>query len=205
MVSVYYSEARNQQAVDGVILGSVRGLMTPLLAQLNSQSLAQWLSSNTGNAALLTSLAQTAPQTLAGAAAVSYINLRPWDEPVSIAPTFVGLIYAMILAFNITMGNFGMRQGIQRRLKFTSFVAMRIFVPIAAYFVLSCMFSLINIPFKLGFGGLGLGYGAGFMIWWMFTFLGMTVLGLWTEAALSLVGPQFIGSLWCSSSSSTCR
>lgn len=193
VVQIYYSEARNQQAVDGPILGSIRGVLTPSLARINAQSTATWLSANSGNVNILNALASQAPQTLAGGIASSYINLRPWDEPVSIAPTFVGLIYAMILAFNITMGNFGMRQGIQRKLRFRSFVLMRLLVPIPAYFVLSCMFSMINLPFKLGFGGLGYGYGAGFMIWWCFTFLGMCVLGLWTEAALSLVGPQFIG------------
>lgn len=193
VVQIYYSEARNQQAVDGPILGSVRGVLTPSIAQINARSAARWLSANSGNANVLSAIASLAPQTLAGGIASSYINLRPWNEPVSIAPTFVGLIYAMILAFNITMGNFGMRQGIQRKLRFRSFVLMRLFVPIPAYFVLSCMFSMINLPFKLGFGGLGYGYGAGFMIWWCFTFLGMCVLGLWTEAALSLVGPQFIG------------
>ncbi|PWN31481.1 uncharacterized protein FA14DRAFT_128170 [Meira miltonrushii] len=193
VVQIYYSEARNQQAVDGPILGSVRGVLTPSLAQINAQSAARWLSANSGNSNVLSAIASDAPQTLAGGIAPSYINLRPWNEPVSIAPTFVGLIYAMILAFNITMGNFGMRQGIQRKLRFRSFVLMRLLVPIPAYFVLSCMFSMINLPFKLSFGGMGYGYGAGFMIWWCFTFLGMCVLGLWTEAALSLVGPQFIG------------
>lgn len=193
VVRIYYSEARNQQAVDGPILGSIRGIMTSSLAQINAQSAARWLSANSDNANVLNAIASQAPQTLAGGISSSYINLRPWNEPVSIAPTFVGLIYAMILAFNITMGNFGMRQGIQRKLRFRSFVLMRLLVPIPAYFILSCMFSMINLPFKLGFGGLGYGYGAGFMIWWCFTFLGMCVLGLWTEAALSLVGPQFIG------------
>lgn len=193
VVRIFYSEARNQQAVDGVILGSVRGVLVPVVAQINTNNLARWLATNAADSALITTLAQQAPQTLAGAVATKYINLRPWDEPVSIAPTFVGLIYAMILAFNITMGNFGMRQGIQRQLRFRSLVLMRLLVPMVAYLILSCMFSMINLPFKLGFGGMGLGYGAGFMIWWCFTFLGMSVLGLYTEAALSLVGPPFIG------------
>lgn len=193
VVNVFYSEARNQQAVNGLVLGTTRGLLSVLLPQMNAQSTSQWLRSNAAQADLLTRISTNAPQTIAGGIGATYNNLRPWNQPVSIAPTFVGLIYAMILAFNITMGNFGLRQGIQRQLRLRSYILMRLFVPILPYFVLSCMFSLINVPFKLNFNGLGLGYGAGFMIWWCFTFLGMTVLGLWTEAAISLVGPQFIG------------
>jgi hypothetical protein len=196
VINVYYSEARNQQTVDGLVLGAVRGVLTPTVASINQQSTAQWLSANTANAAGLTAISSRAPQTIAGPVAISYNNLRPWSHSVTIAPTFVGLIYAMILAFNVTMANFAMRQGIQRKLKYRSLVLMRILVPLTAYVLISCMFSLINVPFKVPFGGMGLTsdpYGAGFMIWWCFTFLGMAVLGLCTEAFISLVGPQFIG------------
>ena len=196
VVTVYYSEARNQVSVDGVVLGSVRGVLTAAMARINAQSAAQWLAANTANAAGLAALAAQAPQTIAGGVGSGYVNLRPWSASVSIAPTFVGLIYAMILAFNVTMANFGLRQGLQRKLRLRSLVLMRIFVPMVAYVVLSAMFSMINLPFRLPFGGMGLTsdpYGAGFVIWWCFTFLGMSVLGLCTEAFLSLVGPQFIG------------
>lgn len=196
VISVYYSEARNQQSVDGIVLNAVRGVMTPVLAEINAAVVAQFLAANSGNAAALTAIATSAPQTISGPVSFSYINLRPWKDSVAIAPTFVGLIYAMILAFNVTMANFGLRQGLQRKLRYRSLVMMRIFVPMVAYIVISCMFSMINIPFKLPFGGMGLTrdpYGAGFMIWWCFTFLGMSVLGLCTEIFLSLVGPQFIG------------
>lgn len=196
VVRVYYSEARNQQSVNGPVVGDARGVLTQTLTSINAASTAQWLGANTGNAAALTAIATRAPQLVSSPIAASYFNVRPWSASVSIAPTFVGLIYAMILAFNVTMANFAMRQGIQRKLRFKSLVLMRILVPLAAYVLLSCMFSLINIPFKLPFGGMGLTsdpYGAGFMIWWCFTFLGMAVLGLCTETFISLVGPQFIG------------
>lgn len=196
VVKVYYSEARNQQSVDGMVLNSVRGIMTPALAEINAAVVGQFLTANFGNVDLLTAIAKNAPQTISGPISSSFINLRPWKDSVAIAPTFVGLIYAMILAFNVTMANFALRQGIQRKLRYSSLVMMRIFVPMVAYIIISCMFSMINIPFKLPFGEMGLTsnpYGAGFIIWWCFTWLGMSVLGLCTEIFLSLVGPQFIG------------
>ncbi|UZJ55983.1 hypothetical protein CBS101457_005303 [Exobasidium rhododendri] len=196
VVKVYYSEARNQVSVDGVILSSTRGILTSALTQINKQSTAQYLAANAANAAALIAIANDSPQTIAGPVAVSYLNLRPWANSVAIAPTFVGLIYVLVIAFNITMANQAFRQGIQRKLRLRSLILMRLLAPLVTYFFLSCMFSLINVPFKLPFGGMGLTsnpYGAGFMIWWMFTFLGMSVLGLFTEAALSLVGPSFIG------------
>lgn len=191
-IQVYYSEARNQQIVDGLILGATRGLLNIIVPMVERTSSTQWLSANAANAAAINGVVTNAPQALFNPLGVSYVNLRPWNQPVAIAPTFVGLIYAMILAFNVTMGNFGMRQAIQRKLRLRSYMLMRITVPICAYLFLSCMFSLINIPFKLSFGGMGLGYGAGFMTWWCFTFLGMCVLGLATEAVITLVGPQFV-------------
>jgi hypothetical protein len=196
VVQVYYSEARNQQTVDGIVLNSARGVLTTAMAQINTALAAQYLRANSANSAALTAIATNAPQTISGPVASSYINLRPWNHSVAIAPTYVGLIYAMILAFNVTMANFAMRQGIQRKLRFKSLVMMRIFVPMTSYIFISLMFSLLNVPFKLPFGGMGLTsdpYGAGFMIWWCFTFLGMSVLGLCTEAFISLVGPPFIG------------
>ena len=105
---------------------------------------------------------------------------------------FHTLQYLTILAFNIVMANFTFRQGIQRRLKLSSLIAMRICVPIVVYLWLSLMFSLLNVAFKLDFNGWGRGYGAGFMVFWMVSWTAMSALGIMLEAIFSLVGPQFI-------------
>lgn len=181
-------------AVNGAVLGSIRGVLMPATAQVNSRLASTYLPSISGNAAALTALA-AAPQTIASPVGVTYRNVRPFSAPVAQAATFVGLIYLTILSFNITMAGHGMRlaTGLNRKLKFTSYAMMRILVPMCFYVPIAVMFSLINIPFKLPFDGMGLGYGAGFMLWLCVTWLGMVVLGLGTEAFITLVGAPFIG------------
>lgn len=192
VVTVAYAEARNQIAIDGPILGSVRGVLTPVLARISAASAASWLAANSGNAAAITRAATQAPQTIAPAVGMTMLNTRPFDEPLALAPTFVGLIYLMIIAFNVTMGNFGMRQGLARKLKLSSYIAMRLIVPLVAYVWLSLMFSMINLPFKLDFSRMGEGNAAGFFAFYGFSLVGMALLGLATEAFLALVGPPFI-------------
>lgn len=194
VITVTTAEARNQMAVNGQVLGSIRSILTSATAQLNARLASDYLPTISGNAAAIAALA-AAPQTIASPIGVTYFNARPFSAPVAQAATFVGLIYACILTFNITMAGNGMRMatGLNKKLKFSSYAMMRIFVPLVFYIPLAIMFSLINVPFQLPFKGMGLTYGGGFMTWACITYLGMVVLGLGTEAFLSLVGPPFIG------------
>jgi hypothetical protein len=174
-----------------VVLAPATATLNKALAQLSSQLAKQYLSSIATNQTAINNLAN-APQTIANPIIAVNRDLRPYDVPVAIAVLVVGLIYLCILAFNATMANFGGRQGLQPFLRYRSLVAMRIIAPLVCYFFMSLMISLLNIPFNVPFGRT-FSYGAGFMTWWAATFVGMCVLGLVTECAISLVGPRFIG------------
>lgn len=170
LVTLVYSEARNQQAVPGLIVSSTQAFLGPYLAQLSATLAAEYLSSIATNATAVR-LAASAPQTLSGAVAMGTSNLRPYYQSSKytgavLAVTYVGLIYLTILAFNIVMANFSLRQPLSARLKLSSLIGMRILIPLAIYFWLSLHFSLLQIPFKLNFNGWGKGYGAGFMVFW---------------------------------------
>lgn len=195
-VTFVYSESRNQQAVDGIVLSATQQALNPVLSRISTTLAGQYLSANTGNAGAITAVAQ-APQTLSGSIALGMRNLRPYatsnpHNGAILAATYVGLIYLTILSFNIVMANLNFRQGLQRKLKLSSLIGMRILVPIVVYFWLSLMVTLLQSAFHLDFNGWGLGYGAGFMSFWMIAWTAMSALGLMLEAILSLVGPPFI-------------
>lgn len=81
--------------------------------------------------------------------------------------------------------------GLDLKLSRRSQILLRLGGPFCAYFLLSLVFSLLELPFHLPFGG-NFSHGAGFMVWWMFTLLGMAVLGYWTEGFYALLGPKWI-------------
>lgn len=191
LISVTYATSRNFQVVPPMVLAPATATLNQALSRLSSQLAGQYLASIAGNQTAINNLAN-APQTIASPFILNDRDLRPYDVPVAIAVLVVGLIYLCILAFTATMANFGARQGLQPFLRYPSLVAMRIGAPLVCYFFMSLMISLLNIPFKVPFGRT-FSYGAGFMTWWCATFVGMCVLGLVTECAVSLVGPRFIG------------
>ncbi|KAE8226323.1 hypothetical protein CF319_g1068 [Tilletia indica] len=191
-VMMYISEARANTVVPGYVLSPTQRRLQMAYASMANQLAGQYYTQIAGNATALSALAR-APQTVSTPIIPTPDNLRPYNQPVATAPTFVGLIYVVIIALNVTLGNFGMRQPIQHKLKISSLIAMRFAIPIIVYLILSFNYSMLNLPFKLNFNGWGLGYGAGFMTFVAATWCGMIVLGLIIECAVSIVGPNFIG------------
>ncbi|GAC97381.1 hypothetical protein PHSY_004966 [Pseudozyma hubeiensis SY62] len=191
LVSLTYATSRNFQVIPATVLSPAMETLNKALAQLGAQLAGEYLSTIASNQTAINNLAR-APQTITQPIIPLQRDLRPYDVPVAIAVLVVGLIYLVILAFISTMANFGARQPLQPFLKFRSLVAMRIVVPLIAYFFISLMISLLNIPFNVPFGRT-FSYGAGFMTWWCATFVGMCVFGFVTECFISIVGPKFIG------------
>jgi len=182
---------RNQATIDGQVLAFFRPAITRIMAELNAQLAAEYLSANSGNAAAIAALA-AAPQTIGAPVGLTYRNLAMYPT-VANAATFVGLIYLCILAFNVTMAGGAIRDafGLDLKLNARSQVLLRLGGPFLCYIILSLMWSLLELPFHLPFGG-NFSHGAGFMVWWMFTLLGMAVLGYWTEGFYALVGAKWV-------------
>ena len=189
VVNMFYADARSYQTYPSMIV-------TPTLSVLHSQSdsIAQRIAVETlgNNASALQNTLRNAPQTLIGPIGVNQINMHPWDNPVAIAPTFVGMIYLLILAFQVTMASFMARQGIKNHLTFRAYLCMRFCTPAVAYIFISLMVSLLNIAFELPYGA-AFPYGGGFMTWWCLSYTGMLVCGLVLESVITLIGPKFIG------------
>lgn len=191
VVTLIVGTARNYAVVPSVVINPTQHVLQEVLAQLGANLTSSFLSSSAGNAGML-SAASRAPQTISNPIGLGVEELRPWDHPVAIAPTFVGLIYMVILTFQITMASFGTRQPVQKYLTLGSLIRMRILTPVLAYIPISLMFSLLNIAFKLPYGR-NYSYGGGFMAWWCVTYTGMLVMGLVLESVITLIGPKFVG------------
>ncbi|WFD35855.1 hypothetical protein MCUN1_002723 [Malassezia cuniculi] len=189
VVAMYYSDARSYQTYPGMIISPTNAILaaasTRVVRQLAQQTFAN-------NASALAATLRDAPHTLIGALDVRAVNMHPWNNPVAIAPTFVGMIYLLILAFQVTMASFMSRQAIKNHLTFRAYLAMRFCTPAVAYIFISLMVSLINIAFELPYGA-SFSYGAGFMIWWCLSYTGMLVCGLALESVITIIGPKFIG------------
>ncbi|KAG8887195.1 hypothetical protein FRC00_000507 [Tulasnella sp. 408] len=91
----------------------------------------------------------------------------------------------------ITMNHDFARGIIGPFLRFRSYARMRVFVPLVIYLPLSFSYAMINLPFKITFGA-KYNYGGGFFLFWVFVYLGMSGLGLATEAMITLLTPRFI-------------
>ena len=160
-------------------------------SKLSGQMVEKFLRSAADNAdAIQTAL--RAPQTLSNSVGVRKEDIRPWDKPVAMAPTFVGLIYMVIIALNVVLASSAVRPVIARFLRFRSYVILRILTTVLAAIPLSLMLTLLNIPFDLPFGKT-FPYGGGFMVTWAATFQALSLFGLVLESVVTLITPRFIG------------
>lgn len=138
-------------------------------------------------------LVTTAPNLVFAPVNYTIVNLRPFDIQAGTAIDFVGLIYMLILSFIAALGNFNARvlvSGLDRRLKLSQLILLRIAVPVVIYFWLSLAYALLSIyfhvPFDRRFGH------AGFVIFWMLSWCAMLALGLAIEAMITLLTLRFI-------------
>lgn len=191
VVNIIYATARSQTMVPGTILQPAAGLVQGVLRQLSRNLTSQFLTQNANNAQVLQT-ANRAPQTLADPLTIKQVDLRPWSNNVAFAPTFVGLIYLVILTFQVVMAEYGGLMVVGKFLHLRGLITLRILMPIVTAFFTSLMITLINIPFGLPFDAM-FSYGAGFMVYWMATWCGIILFGLALQSVLTIVGPRFIG------------
>lgn len=191
VVTMIYSTARNYQTVPSSVLQPTQMVLQQAVQKLSASMASQYLASIAGNRAAIEALSR-APQTVANPVGIGQLDMRPWDVPLAIAPTFVGLIYMIILTFQIVMASFQARLPVQNYLTLRSIVALRFLTPVLAYIPISLMYSLINVAFRVPFGRV-FPYGGGFMAWWAISYTGMLVCGLTLESVMTVLGPRFVG------------
>ncbi|EKM78185.1 hypothetical protein AGABI1DRAFT_75662 [Agaricus bisporus var. burnettii JB137-S8] len=189
-LTVYAAEARNEFAYRNLISPTVIQILDQLSQRFAIQFTQQVASST--SAVSLANVALTSPQLLTLPVYFTMVNLRPFDEPVASAPSFVGLIYLLILSFFITMIGEGARNasGLSRILSWPAYARLRIITAVIAYFFVSLMYSLLNVAFQIDFTR---HFGrSGFMAFWMLNWAGMMAVGLALESMITLLTTRFI-------------
>jgi len=89
------------------------------------------------------------------------------------------------------MANATARSLVQRHLRFSSYLKLRIIVPLVIYFPLSLSYVLVNLAFHLPFGA-RYNYASGFCLFWVYVYLAMASLGLALESMITLLTPRFV-------------
>lgn len=73
-----------------------------------------------------------------------------------------------------------------------SLLIYRLAQPMIIYLPLSFLFAIVSLPFKVHFDA-HFTYAGGFFLWALTLYLGMASVGLATEFAITILGPQFTG------------
>ncbi|KAI0357269.1 hypothetical protein OH77DRAFT_1399501 [Trametes cingulata] len=192
-VKVYYSQARNEIATGNYIVPLTTQMLqatTSAYATSTAQRVFAQINSNGEPNATALQMIANAPQTISPAISWTMVNLRPYQAPAAQAATLVGNIFLCIFAFMITMANSTARAIVSPHMSFLPYLALRLAVPLITYLPLSMSYALVNLAFKLPLGT-KFGLGAGFMISWVYIYLGMAALGLSLEAMITILTPRF--------------
>ncbi|KAI0065678.1 hypothetical protein BV25DRAFT_1821336 [Artomyces pyxidatus] len=203
-IAVVAAEARSENAFRNVVRPVVTMILDQVTASYNTHFVQQLAQSGQN----LTALASTAPTLVTQPVSYTINNIRPFDVPVASAVDFVGLIYLLILAFNVTMVNYSARieaTNLELRLRFRSLLAMRILIPIFLYFFISLFYALLSLAFQVPFNRT---FGhAGFVIYWMMSWFAMAALGLAVEAVITILTTKFVTFfllLWVVANAAVC-
>lgn len=199
VIQVWYASARNYVAMDSYVVVPAKVVLIDTMNELNINISSTWFQAaytaalnNTTTLATMLNYGMQAPQTIGHAVDFTENDVNMFDEPITVASTYVGLIYSLLLAFNITMALFGARQPILPFLRRSHLLILRIVLPLITYLLVSFVFSMINLPFHARFSNLGRNTAEGFSAFFAVMFTGMTVFGLSTEIALELLSPKFV-------------
>ncbi|KZS88478.1 hypothetical protein SISNIDRAFT_552553 [Sistotremastrum niveocremeum HHB9708] len=177
-ITLFYSQSRNEIISSNILFPILTSLLQSASSHVSANLTSQYLVSlasaalanstgtagvggdgspdadglpGSGNWTAIEALAR-APLTISGSVAWKWVNLRPYNAPVAQAVTLVGQIYLCIFGFIITMANDAARAHISPYLKLSSYLILRIAVPLLAYIPLSLSYAMINLPFHLPFG-----------------------------------------------------
>ncbi|KDR75895.1 hypothetical protein GALMADRAFT_226550 [Galerina marginata CBS 339.88] len=184
-ITAYGQEARNENAFRTLLRPTITTLLDQITHDYAVKIMTDIIHSNN-------SISSISPDILTRPIYFTLQNIRPFDTPVATAVTFIGLIYLLILSFIVVNAGILARavSGIERQLTTASLIRVRIISPIMVYLVLSLAYTLLTLFFKLPFERY---FGhAGFVLFWMLSWFGMTAAGLALESMMTLLTIKYI-------------
>ncbi|KAL4403151.1 hypothetical protein ACI68E_000934 [Malassezia pachydermatis] len=190
-LTMIFATGRNVAATSPMIVTPAQRLIESVEKELSANLTSQFLAENAGNAEVIQGMI-TAPQLLSNPLDMRMMDVRPWIANTALAPTFDGMIYLIILPFQVVMAEYDGRRALHKYLHLKGQIFLRIGAALIWSIFISLMITLINIPFELPFDG-AFSYGGGFMIYWLSAYCGIVVFSLALESVLTLMTPTFIG------------
>ncbi|KAG2126056.1 hypothetical protein DEU56DRAFT_983037 [Suillus clintonianus] len=188
LLTVYYVGARNEIATGTYLIPIYSNLLgevvSPLATTSAQQYLAQIYAQGQANETALQLIAQ-APQTISPGISWTSVDLRPFYAPVASAVLVVGLIYQLIFTFIMVEANAAARAPIQGHLRLSSFLRLRLAVPLLIYVPMSLTYVLVSLAFGLPMDGKFSAAG-GFFVMWIYIYLGTSAFGLALESIIIL-------------------
>ncbi|EGV61651.1 hypothetical protein CANTEDRAFT_124613 [Yamadazyma tenuis ATCC 10573] len=115
-----------------------------------------------------------------------YLDHIPFTNPTLVAPSQVGLIYLIILTFFQVNMFSGIHQEMATiGMKNHHYLFYRLLSSSVSYFILSLGYSLVSLAFQVDFT---VAFGkAGFLVYWMFSFITMMAVGFMNEVAFMIL------------------
>jgi hypothetical protein len=111
---------------------------------------------------------------------------RPLHPVVGEAATQIGLIYLIIVAFFGVQFYSGVHFQFAGKVPTAEYYAYRLILPVMSYFLLSLLYSVLSVIWGINFSA---HHGhAGFVIYWMLTWISMLALGLPLENVQNAFG-----------------
>ncbi|AAS51727.2 ADL193Cp [Eremothecium gossypii ATCC 10895] len=187
---VYYETVRDFNA-----MGSVRKLMETLEANFRAYYLDTWLPGELRERANTIDLSSTGSNIVAaGSMRWSYVDLGPFYDPSLYGILQVGMIICLLLTFFQLAMISALHTELSLLLRTSHLLLYRYIVSYASYLLLSLFYSIVPIIYHLD---MEKAYGrAGFLVFWMTTWLFMTALGGANENVISVIFeycPRFVG------------
>ncbi|AGO11590.1 AaceriADL193Cp [[Ashbya] aceris (nom. inval.)] len=187
---VYYETVRDFSAI-----GTVRQLMESLEAEFRLYYLDAWLPGELREHATTVDVA-SAGRNLAAAGSMqwNYVDLGPFYDASLYGILQVGMIMCLLLTFFQLAMISALHAELALLLRTSHLLLYRYVVSYASYLLLSLFYSVVPVIYHLD---LEKAYGrAGFLVFWMTTWLFMTALGGANENIISIIFeycPRFVG------------
>lgn len=190
----YYETGRDFLSMNLYVTPSIKIIEQMWLKQLANVTLS--LTNNLSSSERSNALSDSnSLELLSTPISFTYIDKSPFTDPVVTAPSQVGLIYMIIIAF--FQVNFFMdvhKSVASLKIKPLQFVTYRVLSSYVSFFVISLFFALVSLAFQVDFTKT---FGkSGFLVYWMVTFLTMCAVGLVNEVMALIcimVNPPVMG------------
>ncbi|KAL8280674.1 hypothetical protein RQP46_006997 [Phenoliferia psychrophenolica] len=182
-ITAFGAQARNERAFGMQVLMAVQ---LPLI-MISVKFAAMNAGMNLAGLPNLATIMKTAPMLVTRPIFFQLKNIRPLDESVGVAMTLVGLIILAIMTFYVVIVNYNARLAYYTRLSYASNVSARVLPLVWTYFFASLCYCLVSLAFQVDFTKY---FGhAGFVIYWMSTYLGMLAIGFTMETVAAVLSP----------------